>query len=136
MNQTPQMITISFNGAVNVDNIDLYEDIFTGGRVNPNGCPIRGTFFVSHKYTNYSAVQELHRRGNEIGVFSITHKDDPNYWTKGSYDDWLSEMAGCRLIIEKFANITDNSVIGVRAPYLKVSFIPTKNIITILNFKI
>ena len=34
--------------------------------------------------------------------------------------DWLAEMAGARLIIERFANITDGSVIGVRAPYLRV----------------
>ena len=81
---------------------------------------VRGTFFVSHKYTNYSAVQEFHRRGHEIGVFSITRKEDPKYWSKGTYDDWLAEMAGDRLIIERFANITDGSVIGVRAPYLRV----------------
>uniref|UniRef100_A0A1B0DCJ6 Uncharacterized protein n=1 Tax=Phlebotomus papatasi TaxID=29031 RepID=A0A1B0DCJ6_PHLPP len=118
--QVPQMITITFNGAVNVDNIDLYEDIFNGQRQNPNGCQIKGTFFVSHKYTNYSAVQDLHRRGHEISVFSLTHKDDPNYWTHGTYDDWLAEMAGARLIIERFANITDGSIIGMRAPYLRV----------------
>jgi hypothetical protein len=29
-------------------------------------------------------------------------------------------MAGSRLIIDKFANITDNSVVGLRAPYLRV----------------
>lgn len=29
-------------------------------------------------------------------------------------------MAGVRLIIERFANITDNSIVGVRAPYLRV----------------
>lgn len=29
-------------------------------------------------------------------------------------------MAGARLIVERFANITDGSVIGVRAPYLRV----------------
>eukprot|EP00493_Phyllostaurus_siculus_P008466 UN08572 len=29
-------------------------------------------------------------------------------------------MAGSRLIIEKFGNITDNSVVGLRAPYLRV----------------
>lgn len=118
--QVPQMITITFNGAVNVDNIDLYEEIFNGQRQNPNGCQIRGTFFVSHKYTNYSAVQDLHRRGHEIAVFSLTHKEDPQYWSHGTYDDWLAEMAGARLIIERFANITDGSIIGVRAPYLRV----------------
>jgi hypothetical protein len=29
-------------------------------------------------------------------------------------------MAGMRIILEKFANLTDNSVVGVRAPYLRV----------------
>jgi hypothetical protein len=53
------MITITFNGAINVDNVDLYADVFNGVRQNPNGCQIKGTFFASHKYTNYSAVQVL-----------------------------------------------------------------------------
>ena len=94
--------------------------LFNGERQNPNGCSLKGTFYVSHKYTNYSSVQELHRKGHEIGVFSITNKNDPGYWTEGSYDDWLAEMAGARLIVERFANITDGSVIGVRAPFLRV----------------
>uniref|UniRef100_A0A0K2UQP7 NodB homology domain-containing protein n=2 Tax=Lepeophtheirus salmonis TaxID=72036 RepID=A0A0K2UQP7_LEPSM len=114
------MITITFNGAVNTDNIGLYNRIFNGERQNPNGCRLRGTFYISHKYSNYSSIQELNRRGHEIGVFSITNKDDPKYWTEGSYDDWLAEMAGDRLIVERFANITDGSVIGVRAPFLRV----------------
>ncbi|XP_065226843.1 chitin deacetylase 1-like isoform X1 [Planococcus citri] len=120
--QVPQMITITFNGAVNVDNMDLYEEIFNGARMNPNGCQIKGTFFVNHKYTNYAYVQELHRKGHEIAVFSLTHKDDPRYWTGGSYDDWLAEMAGARVIIERFANITsaDSPIQGIRAPYLRV----------------
>merc|ERR1712218_134546 len=82
-----------------------------------------GTFFVSHKYTNYSAVQELHRKGHEIGVFSITNNERARYWTEGSYDSWLGEMAGARLIIERFANISGggpNPIIGVRAPLLRV----------------
>ena len=139
----PQMVTLTFNGAVNIDNILLYDKLFNEERLNPNGCTARGTFFVSHKYTNYSAVQELHRcrmvfldchnratriflfrKGHEIGVFSITNSEDHEYWSKGSYDDWLGEMAGARLIIERFANISGDglgSVVGVRAPYLKVN---------------
>ena len=56
-------------------------------------------------------------------MFSITNSEDHEYWSKGSYDDWLGEMAGARLIIERFANISGDgagSVVGVRAPYLKV----------------
>jgi len=120
VDNVPMMITITFNGAVNEGNIDLFSKLFHGERLNPNGCTAKGTFFVSHKSTNYSAVQELHRQGHEIGVFSITNNEDRDYWTSGNYDTWLGEMAGSRLIIERFANITDGTVVGVRAPYLRV----------------
>ena len=54
------MILISFNGAVNVDNFKIYEEIFNEkNAINPNNCTAKGTFFVSHKYTNYSAVQVM-----------------------------------------------------------------------------
>lgn len=109
----PQMITITFDDAINNNNIELYREMFNGKRRNPNGCDIKATvslrlqgsmlvllvlaikldkissshspfnsieslsftslqYFVSHKYTNYSAVQETHRRGHEIAVHSIT----------------------------------------------------------------
>jgi hypothetical protein len=39
------MITLTFNGAMNTDNIDLYEEIFSGLRLNPNGCQAKGNDF-------------------------------------------------------------------------------------------
>ncbi|XP_037078983.1 LOW QUALITY PROTEIN: chitin deacetylase 1-like [Pollicipes pollicipes] len=116
----PQMIMITFNGAINNNNIDLFDDLFLRAGVNPNGCPIKGTFFVSHKYTNYTAVQDLHNRGHEIAVFSITQNDEVNFWSNASRTDWSKEMAGQRFIIEKFSAIDDNSVVGMRTPYLRV----------------
>lgn len=68
----PMMITITFDDAINNNNIELYKEIFNGNRKNPNGCDIKATYFVSHKYTNYSAVQETFRKGHEIAVHSIT----------------------------------------------------------------
>lgn len=70
--QVPQMITITFDDAINNNNIELYKEMFNGERKNPNGCDIKATFFVSHKYSNYSAVQEIHRKGHEIAAHSIT----------------------------------------------------------------
>ncbi|KAI9589272.1 hypothetical protein GQX74_007441 [Glossina fuscipes] len=46
----PQMIMLTFDGAVNLNNYDHYSKIFNGKRKNPNGCNIRGTFFLSHEY--------------------------------------------------------------------------------------
>merc|ERR1712038_2089412 len=116
----PQMVTVTFDDAINNNNIDLYSEIFNRARKNPNGCDIKATFFVSHKYTNYTAVQDMHAMGHEIAAHSITHNDDEGFWTDANVDEWAKEMAGSRLIIDKFANITDNSVVGLRAPYLRV----------------
>ena len=89
-------------------------------RTNPDSCITKGTFFISHLNTSYMAVSQLHARGQEIGVNSITRNTKETYWARGSYDDWVAEMAGQRLIVEKFANITDGSVVGVRVPDLAV----------------
>nr|ALC79575.1 gastrolith protein 59 [Cherax quadricarinatus] len=115
----PQMIMITFDDAINNNNMDLYQQIFDN-RFNPNQCSIKATFFVSHKYTNYSAVQEMHRLGHEIAIHSISHNDSESFWSSASYDEWEREMAGARVIAERFANISDNSIIGLRAPYLRV----------------
>lgn len=68
----PMMITVTFDDAINNNNIELYKEMFNGKRKNPNGCDIKATYFVSHKYSNYSAIQETHRQGHEIAVHSIT----------------------------------------------------------------
>ena len=73
------MITVTFDDAINNNNIDLYAEMFNKQRKNPNGCDIKATFFVSHKYSNYSAVQEMHRLGHEIASHSITHKDNEDF---------------------------------------------------------
>lgn len=66
------MVTLTFDDAVNYENWDLYGQLFRKGRTNPNGCPIHGTFYISHEYTNYQYVQQLWNDGHEIAVHSIT----------------------------------------------------------------
>ena len=50
------MVILTFDDAVNVGNHQTFQDIFNKGRKNGNGCDIKASFFVSHKYTNYSMV--------------------------------------------------------------------------------
>ncbi|XP_066942891.1 chitin deacetylase 1-like [Macrobrachium rosenbergii] len=115
--QTPQMITVTFTGAINERNFKIFQDIFKDGTKNKgNDCTAKGTFFVSHAFTNYSAVQELHRKGHEIAVNSITSNKDPYYWTNLTASDYEAEMDGSRLIIETFANITSGEILGLRVP--------------------
>lgn len=71
--QVPQMILLTFDDAINFENWDLYTTkIFTPNRKNPNGCPIKATFYVSHQYTNYAQVQKIWNDGHEVGIHSIT----------------------------------------------------------------
>lgn len=70
--QTPQMILMTFDGAVNINNIEHYQKVFTDQRKNPNGCAIRGTFFISHEYCDFHMVQDLASKGHEIGTETIS----------------------------------------------------------------
>jgi len=115
--QTPQMITVTFTGAVNSRNSEIFNEIFSETSKNKgNDCTAKATFFVSHAFTNYSAVQELHRRGHEIAVNSITNSGDKNYWDKLPATEYEAEFDGARLITERFANISQGEIMGMRVP--------------------
>jgi hypothetical protein len=65
------------------------------GMQNPNDCPIHGTFYVSHEYTNYAMVNKLANQGHEIAVHSITHRSPESWWDgNATIEDWFDEMVG------------------------------------------
>ena len=94
--------------------IFVYKDLFSENRRNPNQCPIKSTFYVSHEWTDYSQVQDLYAglftlfclftilfcllylfvyfyaAGHEIASHTVTHSDG-----KG-FDDlkWADEVIG------------------------------------------
>ncbi|XP_066601729.1 chitin deacetylase 1 [Prorops nasuta] len=119
----PQMITISFVDAVNEENFQLYTRLFADERKNPNGCPIRGTFFVSHQYTNYRDVQYLWNIGHEIAAHSVTHRGPEEWWSvNATIEDWFDEMVGVANIINKYAAVRIEDIKGLRAPFLRVGW--------------
>lgn len=134
-NQVPQMVLLSFSGAVNELVFDHYKKIlgytnkFGAGqsRLNPNGCGIKATFFVSHEYTSYAQIHWLAAQGHEIGLHSISHRLPELWWTdKANYSDWVEEMIGMREILLQLTNINGDTpvikredIVGMRAPYIK-----------------
>lgn len=72
VHEVPQIVLITFDDAVNDLNKMYYEEIFERGRKNPNGCPITGTFYVSHEWTDYSQVQNLYADGHEFGSHTVS----------------------------------------------------------------
>lgn len=68
----PQIVLLTFDDSVNDLNKQLYADLFGKGRVNPNGCPISATFYVSHEWTDYSQVQNLYSEGHEMASHTVS----------------------------------------------------------------
>ncbi|XP_075525277.1 chitin deacetylase 8-like isoform X2 [Dermacentor variabilis] len=118
--QVPQFVTLTFDDAVTVTNMAFYRELLEGfARKNKaNGCGIAATFFVSHEYTDYAAVNALHSWGNEIAVHSISHRADWNYWNTINSTQWEREMLDQKIMMETFANVPASDVTGVRGPFL------------------
>lgn len=107
MSQSPSVLypCLSFcsslllkDDAINSNNFEYFHRLYQN--VNPNGCPATGTFFVSHKYTNYRMVQEVYKRGHEIASHTISHKH------RGSW----REIDDMRQILFHFAGIPATEV--------------------------
>jgi len=123
-NDVPQMVTITFDDAVNSENWDIYiKKLFSPSRKNPNGCPIHGTFYVSHEYTNYAMIHKLANLGHEIAVHSITHRTPESWWEKNAtIEDWFDEMVGQANIINRFGGVKMEDIRGLRVPFLKLGW--------------
>lgn len=138
--QVPQMVLLTFSGAINELVVEHYKKILGYGnngankfsnmqqsRVNPNGCGIRSTFFITHDYTNYAQVHWLAAQGHEISLHSISHRLPELWWTeKANYSDWVEEMIGMREILLQLTNINGDApvikrddIVGMRAPFIK-----------------
>ncbi|GMS91266.1 hypothetical protein PENTCL1PPCAC_13441, partial [Pristionchus entomophagus] len=114
VSQTPQMIVITFEGAVTDRTTRIYKSLFSG-RLRSHDCPLRATFFVSHEYTNYDQVQWLAARGNEIGMAGMGSSS----LASRSADRWREEMQGMRMALVEFSKIDDESIRGMREPGMK-----------------
>ncbi|XP_039481650.1 mucin-5AC isoform X9 [Drosophila santomea] len=112
----PQIVLLTFDDSVNDLNKQLYTDLFEKGRVNPNGCPITATFYVSHEWTDYSQVQNLYADGHEMASHTVSH----SFGEQFSQKKWTREIAGQREILAAYGGVKMSDVRGMRAPFLSV----------------
>ncbi|KAL9928645.1 chitin deacetylase-like 5 [Glossina fuscipes fuscipes] len=117
VSEVPQIVLITFDDAVSTLNINLYEELFNNDtRKNPNGCPIRATFYVSHEWTNYGMIQDLYADGHELASHTISH----SFGEQFSQKKWTREVAGQREILAAYGGVKVSDVRGMRAPFLSV----------------
>ncbi|CAG8589669.1 34493_t:CDS:10, partial [Racocetra persica] len=95
-----------------------------GTRKNPNGCPIKSTYYVSIQYTNMSMVTEWYASGHEVADHTITHV--------GPSPE--NEITGCKEALNAFAGLPNDKISGFRTPYLNWT-VDTFNTLSKLGFK-
>jgi hypothetical protein len=116
----PQILYLTFDDSLtDLQDQDYYQELFGGAYTNPNGCEIRGTFFLSHMYTEYPLVNLYYSQGHEIASHSVSHKADQPYWQNLNAQGWRDEMTSMRDMIAKYALVPKEEVIGMRAPFLQ-----------------
>ena len=96
-------------------NKQFYEDLFEG-RYNPNGCPMKATFYVSHEWTDYAQVQDLYADGHEMASHTVTHSFGTNF----NEETWANEVVGEAEMLVRFGGINPADIKGMRAPFLAV----------------
>jgi len=111
----PQFVLLTFDDAVNGLNQKFFQDLFKN-RFNPNGCPIKGTFYVSHEWTDYSQVQNLYADGHEIASHTITH----SHGTEFNEERWANEVIGQAELLVRYGGVNPKDIRGMRAPFLAV----------------
>ncbi|XP_023346591.1 uncharacterized protein LOC111715488 [Eurytemora carolleeae] len=134
----PQMVMLMLDGAVNTNNFDDYKKLFRE-RTNPNGCKVKGTFFITHHYSKNSKVggalrevicirarvhpnahiEVLKNDGHEIAVSSIS--DDSGLYLKNA-SSWIDELVGMRTLLTQQVDLGVEDILGARAPGLKPGF--------------
>ncbi|GFS10664.1 polysaccharide deacetylase-like protein [Elysia marginata] len=118
--ETPQIVMLTFDDSINIQNIGYYRQLFNGTLRNPNGCPIKGTFFVSGDNTDYKLVREVYQSGHEIASHTISHRSPTTWWAHAGYDNWNEEVVGMRERLHRSAEIPIDEIVGMRAPFLQI----------------
>ena len=112
---TPQIVLLTFDDSVTSNSFRLVQGILTN-HVNPNGDPVKATFFVSlDSLIDYGCVNKLYAAGHEIAIHTMTHSTSTNT----GLATWRQEIVGCRKALSQYAAIPLDEIVGFRAPYLQ-----------------
>lgn len=104
---TPMFVVFTADDAIQSYTIDAVNQ-FLAQRKNPNGCPVKMSYYTSLNYTNYTLVTDWFVAGNEIADHTMSHV--------GSPPD--AEIDGNLIVLNSLAGIPMADIRGFRAPFL------------------
>lgn len=123
----PQLVVLTIDD----DNLDIksyqvYKKLLEDFK-NPNGCPIKATFFLSdtNNHTSFCLVRNLYDQRNEIAISTVNYTC-PNKrcsplknFMPWDYEVWSDQILNMRLRLNKYSGIPKAEITGFRAPILE-----------------
>ncbi|KAH9493099.1 hypothetical protein Btru_022296 [Bulinus truncatus] len=116
----PQMVMLTFDDSINSQNMGYYKTLFNGTFKNPNGCPVKGTFFVSGDNSDYDMVRKMYKGGHEIASHTLSHRSPTTWWADAGFDNWEHEIVGMKKRLNEKSGVPLKEITGMRAPFLQV----------------
>lgn len=111
----PQIVLLTFDDSVTTAALARVKRVLSG-RANPNGQPIKATFFVSLDSTyDPASIRQLYDAGCEIAVHTMSHETGEST----GLTRWRQEIAGCRFTLSRLCAIPESEIVGFRAPFLQ-----------------
>ncbi len=111
----PQIVLLTFDDSVTTASLARVMRVLNS-RLNPNGQPIKATFFVSLDSTyDPASIRQLYDAGCEIAVHTMSHSTGE----AASLTRWRQEIAGCRHTLARLCDIPEGEIVGFRAPFLQ-----------------
>lgn len=115
---------LTFDDAVDEKNINYYHYLFgrekQSNLYNPNGCPIKSTFFITDVGNNYTLTREIYQQGHEVATHTMTHKYPIKYWKNLNYTEYEKEVKSAAEKLSTLSYIPKNKMKGFRVPFLEV----------------
>merc|ERR1712038_42715 len=96
----PMIVYLTFDDALTqLLHTEYFTQLLDGTYSNPNGCPIRATFFLTHESNDYTLVNKYYSEGLDV-------------------EGWRSEITDMRSMIANYGQVAEEDIIGMRSPFL------------------
>lgn len=121
----PQFICYGFDDNCFLDGLTWAESVFAS-RKNPDGKPIRATFFISthpeiENKPLWDKIGQMYKEGHEIANHTQRHDNEIFSANLGSKDLWNKEISGATSDLGKQSNVPKSAIVGFRVPFLLYS---------------
>ena len=111
--QIPQIVYLTIDGSLNFNTYSKLRQLFSSKRTNPNGCPIKGTLFMTDAGSNYRIVDLLHSNGHEIGLSGLSSR------TQSSAEELENNIVSLTQQITSSTGVSPIDIKGWRSPGFK-----------------